>query len=702
MDIEDINRIVNTAFAGQIAGQIFEGEKRFDLVVRLKHESRATLPDVQNMLIPTPQGTQIPLSHLAQVSIQDGPNQIQREDAKRRIIVGFNVRGRDVQSVVNELQQKVEQKIKFPSGYYARYGGSFENLNEAKYRLMIAVPVSLFLIFLLLFFAFNSLKHAALIYTAIPLSAIGGILLLALRGLPFSISAGVGFIALFGVAVLNGIVLIAEFNRLKAEGQTDLRRIVLMGTKIRLRPVLMTAFVASLGFLPMALSNGAGAEVQRPLATVVIGGLLIATFLTLFVLPVLYMIFEKGLKVKKPPVAVIVFLFAMFGYLNAFSQHQITHEQALSLALQNNLEVKNESLKTAYLDKLRGTVQKMNNTDFVVESGQVNSLYYDNKVGVLQTFKMPAVYKRQQELLDEEYRSGAWNEALQKQELRRAVSLAFFQYIYIAGQIRLLQSHDSVYQEFFRKASLRFENGESNLLEKSMASLQRGQIRLQLNSLNTSLELLQLRLQYLLNSSKTLIPVTENKALRLPAEDKIALWVHNPMLKILAQALAINKVRYKLASSLHLPEVSAGYLFQTMRSNPTLFTGNYLSYVQLGLNMPLFQKSLRNKMSAILIQDKIIETGIELKSKQLQSQILETQRQYQNYDNKVKYYEDEALTNADQILRLANLQYNNGEINYMEWVLLMNQVITIRSEYQEALYKLNESVINYNYLIAAE
>ncbi|MCC7030694.1 MAG: TolC family protein, partial [Chitinophagaceae bacterium] len=274
--------------------------------------------------------------------------------------------------------------------------------------------------------------------------------------------------------------------------------------------------------------------------------------------------------------------------------------------------------------------------------------------------------------------------------------------IYIAGQIKLLQSHDSVYQEFLRKASLRFENGESNLLEKSMASLQRGQIRLQLNSLNTSLELLQLRLQYLLNSPKTLIPVTENIALRLPAEDKIALWVHNPMLKILAQDLAINKVRYKLASTLRLPEVSAGYLFQTMRSNPTLFTGNYLSYVQLGLNMPLFQKSLRNKMSAILIQDKIIETGIELKSKQLQSQILETQRQYQNYDNKVKYYEDEALTNADQILRLANLQYNNGEINYMEWVLFMDQVITIQSEYQEALYKLNESVINYNYLIATE
>lgn len=293
LNIADINKVVNTAFAGQSSGLIFEGEKRFDVVVRLNTDKRNDLEDVKNLLIPTSQGTQIPLYQLAKVEIKNGPNQIQREDAKRRIIVGFNVRGRDVQSIVNELQKKVDATIKFPSGYYITYGGAFENLNAAKQRLMIAVPVSLILIFLLLFFAFNSVRHGLLIYSAIPLSAIGGIFFLALRGMPFSISAGVGFIALFGVAVLNGIVLIAEFNRLKKEGYKSLHRIVLMGTKVRLRPVLMTAFVASLGFLPMALSNGAGAEVQRPLATVVIGGLMIATFLTLFVLPILYIVFEK-------------------------------------------------------------------------------------------------------------------------------------------------------------------------------------------------------------------------------------------------------------------------------------------------------------------------------------------------------------------------------------------------------------------------
>jgi len=698
MNIEDINRIVNTAFAGQSTGQIFEGEKRFDLVVRLKQESRASLEDVQNLLIPTPQGTQMPLYHFANVSIQDGPNQIQREDAKRRIVVGFNVRGRDVQSVVQELQQKIDQKIKFPSGYYPTYGGSFENLNKAKQRLMIAVPVSLFLIFLLLFFAFNSMKHAALIYTAIPLSAIGGILFLAIRGLPFSISAGVGFIALFGVAVLNGIVLIAEFNRLKAEGQTDLRRIVLMGTKIRLRPVLMTAFVASLGFLPMALSNGAGAEVQRPLATVVIGGLLIATFLTLFILPVLYMLFEKGIKVKKVGIGTSLILVCIMGSSNAFSQQNITLEQAYEMAIQNNMDVKNEALKTAYLDKLRGTAQKMNNTEFIVETGQVNSMYYDNKVGVLQTFKMPMVYKRQQALLDEEFQIGSLNETIQKQEVKRIVGQTFFTYIYTVGKIKLLISHDSVYQEFLRKATLRFKKGESNLLEKSTAEYQRGQIKLQLNALNTDLDLLQLRLKYLLNTVEDIRPIAINSKLNLTSLEENNEMKYNPKVKLLEQELMINKAKYNVEKTNNLPEITAGYLFQTMRNTPVLWSGNYLSYAQFGVSMPLFKKALRNKLNAISIQDKIIDQKIELQTKQLESQLKEALRRYENNHAALLYYEQEALANSKQIATLADLQYTNGEINYMDWVLLMNQVVTIQSDYQEALLQYNESILYYNYL----
>ncbi|HQV61666.1 MAG TPA: CusA/CzcA family heavy metal efflux RND transporter, partial [Chitinophagaceae bacterium] len=261
LQIADVNRVIRTAFAGESAGLIYENERRFDLVVRLSRQSREDLSDVQNLLIATPMGTQIPLYQVATVEIKEGPNQIQREDAKRRIVVGFNVRGKDVQSIVNELSKKVEAQLKLPAGYYITYGGQFENLVEAKKRLSIALPLALLLIFIMLYFAFGKLKYGVLIFSAIPLSAIGGVLALWILGMPFSISAGVGFIALFGVAVLNGIVLITEFNRLKNQGMHDLKFIIMEGTKVRLRPVLMTASVASLGFLPMALSHGAGAEV---------------------------------------------------------------------------------------------------------------------------------------------------------------------------------------------------------------------------------------------------------------------------------------------------------------------------------------------------------------------------------------------------------------------------------------------------------
>lgn len=296
LSVQQVNDAIETAFAGTSAGLVYEGEKRFDLVVRLEDRFRHDIEAVRNLYISRADGFQIPLYQVADVSIKEGIYQIQRDDTRRRIIVAFNVRNRDVESVVEEIQGKVDKSILFAPGYSLKYGGQFENLLEARKRLTVAVPLALLLIFVLLYFTFKSVKQGVLIFTAIPLSAIGGILALYLRDMPFSISAGVGFIALFGVAVLNGIVLIAEFNHLKLAGVSDIFERIYQGTKTRLRPVIMTAAVASLGFLPMALSRSGGAEVQRPLATVVIGGLITATFLTLVVLPVLYYYFEKGAK----------------------------------------------------------------------------------------------------------------------------------------------------------------------------------------------------------------------------------------------------------------------------------------------------------------------------------------------------------------------------------------------------------------------
>lgn len=286
---KEINNVVNAAFAGSVTSQVYEDERKFDLVVRLDSAYRSSIEDVQNLYIPVKTGIQVPLSQLANVSYKDGPAQISREDGKRRIVIGFNVTDRDVKSIVEEVEQKINSKPNLlPTGYYITYGGQFENLQKATNRLMIVVPLSLAVIFILLFFTFRSFRQALLIFTAIPMAAIGGIFSLYLRDMPFSISAGVGFIALFGVAVLNGIVLMGTFNQMKDEGIQQVRERTIQGSLMRLRPVLMTALVASLGFLPMAISTGAGAEVQKPLATVVIGGLITATFLTLFIIPALY------------------------------------------------------------------------------------------------------------------------------------------------------------------------------------------------------------------------------------------------------------------------------------------------------------------------------------------------------------------------------------------------------------------------------
>lgn len=296
LNITDINRIVRMAYAGESAGIIFEGERRFDLVVRLCEECRSEFKSIRNLRINPPTGELILLSQVADISIEQGPMQISRENTKRRITIGINIRNRDVESFIEEVNQVLSEELKLPPGYYLTYGGQFENLQAAKTTSSVAVPIALIAILLLLYFTFYSLKQAVMIFTAIPLAAVGGIWALYLRDMPFSISAGVGFIALFGVAVLNGIVLISHYNQLEKEGVKNVVERVRRGTRDRLRPVIMTASVAALGFFPMALSTAPGAEVQKPLATVVIGGLVTATFLTLVVLPVVYSLFSAGKK----------------------------------------------------------------------------------------------------------------------------------------------------------------------------------------------------------------------------------------------------------------------------------------------------------------------------------------------------------------------------------------------------------------------
>ncbi|HEX2787604.1 MAG TPA: CusA/CzcA family heavy metal efflux RND transporter [Ignavibacteria bacterium] len=293
INVEDVNNIIETALAGKASGVVFEGDKKFDIVVKYQDAYKSNIDNIKNILVASHDNLMIPLSELAEIEIKEGPAEITRDNGNRRIVIQSNVRGRDIESFVNELQTKVNSEIQLPAGYIIEYGGQFKNLESARDRLLIAVPVALLFIFILLFVAFNSVKQGLLIFSGIPFAIVGGIFALLIRDMPFSISAGIGFIALFGVAVLNGIVMIAYFNRLQSEGMNNIHERIVRGTMARLRPILMTALVASLGFIPMAISTGSGAEVQRPLATVVIGGLISSTILTLIVLPVLYGIFNK-------------------------------------------------------------------------------------------------------------------------------------------------------------------------------------------------------------------------------------------------------------------------------------------------------------------------------------------------------------------------------------------------------------------------
>lgn len=697
MSISDINNAVNTAFAGQSTGQVYENEKRFDMVVRLENNQRQNLTDVQNLLLNTKQGAQIPLSAVATVEIKNDINQIQRENAQRRIIVGFNVRNRDIQTTVTDLQQQVDKKLKLPAGYYITYGGAFENLQQAKSRLGIAVPVSLLLIFLLLYFAFNSVKYGLLIYTAIPFSAIGGILALYLRGMPFSISAGIGFIALFGVAVLNGIVLIAEFNQLRHHHkETPLIDIVLKGGKIRLRPVLMTALVASLGFLPMALSTGEGAEVQRPLATVVIGGLILATFLTLYVLPILYILFEKKWKPKKAVVLPIIFLGILGFTPQSKAQNKISLNAAIDTALKNNLALKSEKLYAKQLQQRESAAWDIPQTTFEYEYGKFNSNQNDDKFFVNQNIKFPTVYLAQKQLYHQETEKGLANAFLKENNLKKGVKRVFEQLLYLREKKRLLLKSDSIYAEFLLKANLRLQQGESNILEQTTAEAQRGQIAIQLQALHRDEASLQIRFQQLLHSKSKYLPVEMPFKLEAPVlVDSNAISQH-PAISVLVKDKSVSQAQLKLERNKLLPDLLFGFNNMSIygAGNPNQRFASF----QVGIGIPLFFSSQKANIKAakttLSISENNYLNGLEI----INSSYLQEQQNYQKHLETVNYYEQTGLKNAEIIITTANQQFKNGEINYLNWVMLINQAISIQNEYLMAVNSLNESIINIQYL----
>lgn len=558
LNIEDVNQVIRTGFAGENAGLVYEGERRFEMVVRLDSLSRRDIDDVKNLYVSTPSGKQIPLEQLANVEYREGPNQIQRDNAKRRITLGFNVRSRDVQSIVADIQGIIDTKMKLPVGYYVTYGGQFENLQAAKERLSIAVPVALTLILLLLYFTFHSFKQSLLIFSAIPLSAIGGVFALYFLGLPFSISAGVGFIALFGVAVLNGIVLISEFNRLEKEGVTDVCQRVIQGTQIRLRPVLMTAAVASLGFLPMALSQSSGAEIQRPLATVVIGGLITATLLTLIVLPVLYSYFgsikPKSSKGAIASATIIIFALGLSAPLLAQTPMQqlapslhslqtLTLPQAIEMALKNNSGQKIAGFETDRQKALLKGAVNLPKTDFLFSQGNINSQERDNSFNLTQRLALPGLYASQKKLAKARIESSTLEQAVRSNELIKEVRSAYERLVYFKAKSSVLAEQDSIYSGLMKASDLRYQAGETGQLERATSAAQAMEIKNLMSQNQADINIAAQQLQTLMNTNQVVTSTEQTLSkliLDLPLEDSNTLS-RNPVLAYLKQQITVSQ-----------------------------------------------------------------------------------------------------------------------------------------------------------------
>jgi len=708
--IEDANTLIRTAFAGEVAGKIYEGEKRFDVVVRLSAEERRSVEDVRNLMVPTPSGMQIPLDQIADISIKEGPNQIQREDAKRRITVGFNVRGRDVQSIVNELRNKVSASIKLPPGYYITYGGQFENLTEAKKRLSVAVPVALLLIFLLLYFAFHSVKQGLLIFSAIPLSAIGGIIALALRGMPFSISAGVGFIALFGVAVLNGIVLITEFNRLKNEGGLPIRDVVLKGTRVRLRPVLMTATVASLGFLPMALSQGAGAEVQRPLATVVIGGLITATLLTLILLPVLYIISEKKqkpLKFDTMKRMLLLLIASAFPAMVDAQEKKISLAEAETIAAQSNPEIIGLELRTEVRKKMEGTAFNPEKASLTAEYGKINSLFNDNSFGISQSFNWPSVYKKQRSLLQSQTALAEAEKMTKTADVLRRLRQSWVGYLYWTNRKALLERADTLYAGSLEREDLRFQAGQTGRIDRTFSENQLLQNKIEIRECITEINNRKLELKYLLGSKEDIVPtetdLTGFLSTRLPVPGELT---KNPELMRIEKELEISRREYELARAHRSPDITVGYNNMSIQgwqqdgNNVEKFygTGERFGSAQLGIALPIFGKAYKRQIEASGLQTRAMEQAAEAKRLETQTQSLQALQQYIQSMEILKSFSETLLANAETSIELANQQIQNGAIGYLEWSGNIRQALAIRAGYLDAQLICAEQLITILYL----
>ncbi len=698
LDIEDINMMISSGFSGAVVGSVYEGEKRFDLVIRLDKKNRSGISNLENLYIDSPSGVKIPLHELATISYSKGPAKISRDDTKRRIVIGINVRNRDLQSVVDDVQSLIETNIKLPVGYSVTYGGQFENLQNAKARLKVAVPIALVLIFILLYFAFGSAKEALMIYSAIPLSAVGGVVLLWIRDMPFSISAGVGFIALFGIAVLNGIVLVEHFKELKREGMDDINERVIKGAKERLRPVILTAAAAALGFLPMAISTNAGAEVQRPLATVVIGGLVSATLLTMLVLPVLYSIFDKKKEKnshKKANIKIIGFLAILLTVTmqsNAQTK-QLDLDEVYNLAMENNAGLKASSLKVEEANALIGNAFDFDKTEIYYNYDENNMAVNDIPLkvfGIQQDFLFPTLYFAGKKLNEATYHLESSSHKIKRKILERDITSAYYQMQYEIEKESVYKKMDSFYKTFAYAAKRRFETGETNYLEKITSQAKQKQLQtLYIQSqedVNSALVYVQKIVQ-----SEDEFTIKPEKIKKLDLN--ILNLNENMGMTYFENKKSLFQAKNSFEKQRLLPDISLNY-FQGTNSDL-----NYnLSGYQIGLKIPLLFSGNASKIKASKIAQEIVQQQAEDYKIELSSKQAQLLSQLRKYEEALSYYDNEGKNLSEEIFDTAKFSYKNGEINFFQYIQSLENAFGILLIYLDNLNLYNQTVIKINYL----
>lgn len=692
INIEELNSIIRSAYAGETAGTVFENERRFDLVVRLDQRKVADL-NLDRLFIRTSEGVQIPVSEVATIDLVNGPLQINRDATKRRVVIGVNVRDADIQQVVESIRQTLEQHVTLKPGYYFEYGGQFENLQNAIRTLLVVIPVALMLILLLLFFAFKSVTYSLVVFSTVPLSIIGGILALWLRGLPFSISAGVGFIALFGVAVLNGILMINHFNALRESTTHRLStgRVIARGTQHLLRPVFLTGLVASLGFVPMAVATSAGAEVQRPLATVVIGGLFVSTLLTLFVVPVFYrLVGSAPLLLRRPllrrllPVLMLPAL--MLLPLEGHSQQRVTLDEAVAMALENHPRLKSADAAVERTRAMRGESWELAPTTVDYSFGQLNGTERnDREISITQSsgslltpFYKNALVRRQTE-------TGGHYRELVRREVVAEVKRAWSYYLYTQELCRLYADQNALAAELSRTSELRYQQGDITRLEQSMTATMAAEMRNRLFQAQEEQKVAAARLQWACYADAPLMP-SDTLLTRFDAPKEISADLQRSYFQ---SQVREAEARTRVEKSRFFPELSFGYQRQNILSDKGLN-----AYV-IGASFPIFFNTRRSRIRQAKADAYIARNDAALNLRNVDNRITKLQANLRRYEESLRYYVESALPEAETLVRAARLQLANSETTIAEYIMSLNTALEIRRGYIETLNQYNITALEY-------